>query len=120
MPRKEKLVCKLKISLYGLKAHRQWYLKFDRFIVSSSFTRLEVDYCCYSKRFENSYIMLLLYINDMLITGSSMKEIVNLKVRLAEEFSMKDLGPVRKILGMRINRERKRMLKVSQTEYVKV
>ena len=86
-------------------------MKFDRFIVSSGFTRLEVDHCCYSKWFENSYIMLLLYIDDTLITGSSMKEIMNLKARLAEEFSMKDLGHVKKILGMRINRERKEIAK---------
>jgi len=43
----------------------------------------------------------------MLIVGSSMNEIVNLKARLAKEFSMKDLGPTRKILEMRISRERK-------------
>ena len=41
----------------------------------------------------------------MLVTRSSMKEIVNLKARLAEELSMKDLGPAKNILGMRINGE---------------
>ena len=51
--------------------------------------------------------MLLLYVDGMLITGSNMKEIVNLKARLAEEFSMKDLGSTKKILGIRISRERK-------------
>ena len=73
------------------------YLKFDRFIVSSGFTRLEADHC-YSKWFENSCIMLLLYVNDMLVAGSSMKKIVNLKSRLAEEFSTKDLNPAKKFL----------------------
>jgi len=34
----------------------------------------------------------------MLVVGSSMKEIVNLKAKLVNEFSMKDLGPVKKIL----------------------
>ena len=90
----------------------QWYLKFDRFMVSSDFTTLEADHCCYSKWFENSYMMLLLYIDNMFVTGSSMKEIVNLNTSLAEKFSMKDLAPGRKILGMRIIRE-KRLLKVS-------
>jgi len=52
-------------------------------MVSNGFTRLEADHCCYSKWFEDSYIMLLLYVNDMFIAGSSMKEIVNLKARLA-------------------------------------
>ena len=42
--------------------------------------------------------MLLLYVDDMLVNGSSMKEIVNLKDSLAKEFTLKDLGPVRKIL----------------------
>ena len=43
----------------------------------------------------------------MLGAGSSMNEIVNLKPQLAREFSMRDLGPVKKILEMRIKRERK-------------
>jgi len=42
----------------------------------------------------------------MLVVGSSMKEIVNLKVKLAKEFSMKNLDPAKKILEMRINREK--------------
>ena len=49
-----------------------------------------------------------------------MKEIVNLKTKLAEEFSIKDLGPTKKILGMRISKEReKRLLKISQAKYMK-
>ena len=51
--------------------------------------------------------MLLFYVDDMLVEGSNIKEIVNLKARLTEEFSMKELDPARKILRMRINRERK-------------
>ena len=43
----------------------------------------------------------------MLVAGSSMKEIVNLKAQLARKFSMKDLSLAKKILGMRINREKK-------------
>jgi len=47
-PGKEQLICKLKKSLYGLKqAPRQWYLKFDKFMISSGFTRLQADHCCY-------------------------------------------------------------------------
>jgi len=39
-----------------------------------------------------------------------MKEIVNLKAKLAKEFSMEDLGPTKKILGMMISRERKEVV----------
>ena len=99
MLEKEQLVSKLKKSLYGLKqATRQWYLKFDRFMVNNDFTTLEANHCCYSKWFKNFYIMILLYVNGMLVAGSSMKEIMNLKDNLAKEFTMKNLGPARKIL----------------------
>ena len=74
------LVCKLKKSLYGLKqAPRQWYKKFDSFMHRIGFKRYEVDYCCYVKSFDNSFIILLLYVDDMLIAGSSIEEINNLK-----------------------------------------
>ena len=70
------------------------------------------DHCYYSKWFENSHIIRLLYVDDMLVAKSSMKEIVNLKAKLAKEFSIKDLSLAKKIFGMRINRE-KRLLKIS-------
>jgi len=82
---KEQLVCKHEKSLNGLKkAPRQWYLKFDRFMLRSGFTRLQADQCYYSKWFEKSYIILLVYVDDMLVVGSTMKEIVTVKAKLAE------------------------------------
>jgi hypothetical protein len=118
---KESQVCKLRKSLYGLKqAPRQWYKKFDSFMCNTGFTRCDADHCCYVKNFENSYIILLLYVDDMLVAGSSIKEINNLKKQLSKQFAMKDLGAAKQILGMRIIRDRANgTLKLSQTEYVK-
>ena len=45
----------------------------------TGFKRCEIDHCCYVKFFDNSYIILLLYVNDMLIAESSTKETNNLK-----------------------------------------
>ena len=74
----ENLVCKLRKSLYDLKqAPRQWYKKFDSFMHKIWFRRC--DHCCYVKFSDNSYIILLLYVDDMLIAGSSIEEINNLK-----------------------------------------
>ena len=81
----ESLVCKLRKSLYGLKqAPRQWYKKFDSFMHRIRFKRFEADHCCYVKSFDNSYIILLLYVDDMLIAGSSIEEINNLKKQLSK------------------------------------
>ena len=80
IPDKEHLIYKLKRRLYGLKqAPRQWYLKFDRLIASSGYARLHAAHCCYFKLFEDSYIILLLYVNDMFVAGSSIKEIMNFR-----------------------------------------
>ena len=117
----ENLVCKIRKSLYGLKqAPRQWYKKFDNFMHRIGFKRCESNHCCYVTSFDNSYIILLLYVTDMLIAGSSIKEINNLKKQLSKQFVMKDLGATKQILGMRIIRDKANgTLKLSQSENVK-
>ena len=103
----ENLVCKLRKSLYGLKqAPRQWYKKFDSFIHRIGFKRCEADHCCYVKSFDNSYVILLLYMDDMLIAVSSIEEINNLKKQFSKHFAMKDFGAAKQILGMRIIRDK--------------
>uniref|UniRef100_A0A3Q7J5W5 Reverse transcriptase Ty1/copia-type domain-containing protein n=1 Tax=Solanum lycopersicum TaxID=4081 RepID=A0A3Q7J5W5_SOLLC len=57
--------------------------------------------------------------DDMLIAGSSMREINNLKTRLSAAFEMKDLGPTKQILGMKISRDRSAgTLNLSQELYI--
>ena len=70
--------------------------------------------------FDNSYIILLLYVDDILITRSSIEEINNLKKQFSKQFAMKNLGAAKRILGMRIIRDKANgTLKLSQLEYVK-
>ena len=120
VPGKEDLVCKLKRSLYGLKqSPRQWYKRFDSFMLAHGFKRSQYDSCVYIKFVNGSPIYLLLYVDDMLIAAKSMKEITTLKAQLSSEFEMKDLGPAKKILGMEIKRDRKSsLLFLSQKKYI--
>ncbi|GKB75211.1 copia LTR rider [Tanacetum coccineum] len=114
-------VCLLKKSLYGLKqSPRQWYKRFDVYMISNGFSRSSYDNCVYFKEFApGMYIYLLLYVDDMLIACKSKSEIEYTKGLLRKEFDMKELGPARKILGMEIVRDRgSRTLKVSQSGYV--
>ena len=48
------------------------------------FKRCEFDHCCYVKFFGDSYIILLLYVDDMIIAESSIEEINNLKKKLSK------------------------------------
>uniref|UniRef100_A0A2N9I3V5 CCHC-type domain-containing protein n=1 Tax=Fagus sylvatica TaxID=28930 RepID=A0A2N9I3V5_FAGSY len=118
---KEHKVCRLKKSLYGLKqAPRQWYKKFDSFMVGQGYTRTDADHCVYVRQFPNGkFIILLLYVDDMLIVGQDANMVGSLKKELFKSFDMKDLGPARQILGMQILRDRKaKKLWLSQEKYV--
>jgi len=76
VPGKEKFVCKLKISLYGLKQSlRQWNKRFDSFMLLHGFKRSKYDSCVYIKHISGSPIYLLLYVDNMLIAAKSKIEI---------------------------------------------
>ena len=111
---KEHMVCRLKKSLYGLKqAPRQWYKKFDSFMVGHEYTKINANHCVYVKKFPDvKFLILLLYVDDMLIVGQDASMIGDLKKDLFKAFDMKDLGPARQILGMEIARW------LSQEKYV--
>ena len=74
-------MCKLKKSLYDLKqAPRKWYLKFDRFMHEHGYNRCHSDYCVYFKRLDDDdYIILCLYVDDMLVARSNINHIKGLK-----------------------------------------
>ena len=85
---------KLKKSLYGLKqAPKQWYKNFDSFMMSHGYNRTSSDHCVFTRKFsDDDFIILLLYVDDMLIIGHDSSKIDRLKRELNKSFSMKDLG----------------------------
>ena len=118
---KEHQVCRLKKSLYGLKqAPRQWYKKFESFMTELGYHKAQPDHCVFMKRYaEGDFIILLLYVDDMLIVGNATKRIALLKKALSKSFAMKDLGPAKQILCMKISRDRsKKLLWLSQERYI--
>jgi hypothetical protein len=77
-------------------------------MAEQGYTRCHLDHCVYFKRIKNgSYIILILYVDGILVVGSNMQDINLLKKKLDNSFPMKDLGASKKILGMRITRDRK-------------
>src|ERR1051325_1148699 len=106
---KEDYVCKLNRSLYGLKqSPRQWNRRFDKFMTRISFVRSQFDHCVYLRfRPGNSFLILLLYVDDILIESNNVEEVMRVKVELNKEFKMKDLGAASRILGIDSQRDRK-------------
>ena len=92
-PGQEKKVCKLVKSLYGLKqALMQWHEKFDKIALSYGFIVNDADKCIYSKSDNNDYVIICLYVDDMLIFGSNISCLNEIKKFLSSKFDMKDLG----------------------------
>ncbi|PNX72588.1 copia LTR rider, partial [Trifolium pratense] len=115
-------VCLLKKSLYGLKqSPRQWYHRFDDFLLKTEFVRSNYDSCVYMmKRNEKMILYLLLYVDDILMASSDKHEIQKLKEKLNGEFEMKNPGNAKRILGMDILRDRsKGDLFLSHHDYLK-
>ena len=102
---KKHSVCQLKKNLYGLKqALRQWYKKFDSFMVEHGYDKTTSDHCVFMKKFsDGGFIILLLYVDDMLIVGRDTNKIYKLKKELSKSFEMKDLGSTSQILGIKIS-----------------
>ncbi|KAL6341072.1 hypothetical protein AAG906_032187 [Vitis piasezkii] len=117
---KDGQVCLLKKSLYGLKQSlRQWYKRFDKYMLDIGFNRSSHDGCVYFKLTENSMVYLLLYVDDMLVACKEKRHLEQVKEMLKAKFEMKDLGSAKRILGTEIERDRsKRVLRLSQKSYI--
>ncbi|RVW68505.1 Retrovirus-related Pol polyprotein from transposon TNT 1-94 [Vitis vinifera] len=116
----EDLVCKLNKSIDGLKqASRQWYLKFDRIITQNGFKENTVDRCIYLRVNGSSYIFLVLYVDDILLTSNDSNLLIETKHILSTHFDMKDLGEASYVLGIKILRDGANgVLKLSQRTYI--
>ncbi|KAL9266872.1 Retrovirus-related Pol polyprotein from transposon TNT 1-94-like protein [Drosera capensis] len=115
-------VYRLSKSLYGLKqASRQWYKKFEFVMKLQGYKKTKDDHCMFVKNFSaDDFIILLLYVDDMLIVGKSASRIDKLKKQLSQSFSIKDMGPIKKILGIKIDRDKgAKKLCISQEKYIK-
>jgi hypothetical protein len=116
----EHLVCKLKRSLYGLKqASRQWYLKFDEVVTSFGFVENPFDECIYMKVCGSHFIILVLYVDDILLASNDVGILHDTKTMLSKSFDMKDLGEAAYVLGIEIHRDRSQcLLGLSQKAYI--
>ena len=94
-------VCLLHKSLYGLKqSPRAWFDKFSNFLLSFGFVCSFSDPSLFVCVKNSDVIMLLLNVDDMVITGDSSKLLSNLLNELNKQFKMKDLGKLNYFLGI--------------------
>ena len=96
-------VCHLRRALYDLKqAPRAWFAKFSSTISRLGYMASHYDSALFLCRTDKCTILLLLYVNDMIITGDDLSGIQYLKDFLSQQFEMKDLGHLSYFLGLEI------------------
>ena len=117
-PGQENKVCKLNKSLYGLKQTlKQCHDKFDNALLKNGLLSVEVDKCVYIKCTEKECVIIALYVDDMLIFGTSLSVVHSTKRFLASQFDTKDMDEAKVILGVKNTRMGDSIM-LSQEHYV--
>ena len=111
-------VCCLRKSLYGLKqSPHAWFGKFSQVIKKFDMQKSKFDHPVFYRNFEVGIILLVVYVDDIVITGIDMTGISLLKSFLHSQFHSKDLGMLKYFLGVEVMRS-KHGIFLSQRKYV--
>jgi Reverse transcriptase (RNA-dependent DNA polymerase) len=109
-------VCRLQKSLYGLKqASRNWFEKFTDSLKKVGFKQFVADYSLFTLACGESFIAILVYVDDLIITGNNLSYISHLKRYLNDLFHLKDLGNLKYFLGIEVARSSEGVFCVSES-----
>ncbi|XP_019055704.1 PREDICTED: uncharacterized protein LOC109115797 [Nelumbo nucifera] len=99
----EQKVCKLKKSLSGLKqSPRVWFGRFHQAVQQMGFKQCQTDHTLFVKKEQGRTLALIVYVDDIVITGDWVSDIQRVKNFLVTQFEVKDLGPLRYFLGIEL------------------
>ncbi len=109
-------VCHLLKALHGLKqAFREWYLTLILYLMNLEYKRLEHDHFVFSHK---NIIIIAIFVDELLLLGSYLAEISNLKKQLGDRYCIRDMGPISWYLGVQIIRDRpNRTLYINQSAF---
>ena len=101
------------------KASRSWNLCYDEVVKGKDFIKNEDEPYVYKKVSGSVFVFLVLYMDDILLIRNDIPMLQSTKIWLLENFTMKDMGEVAYILGIRIYRDRSKwLLGLSQSTYI--
>ena len=111
-------VCRLRKALYGLKqSPRAWFGRFTQVMKKYGYRQGNADHTLFIKRKDGKVTLLIIYVDDMIVTGDDTMEIERLQGHLSSEFEMKDLGGLKYFLGIEVARSQEGIY-LSQRKYI--
>lgn len=111
-------VCLLKKALYGLKqAPCAWFNKLSSTLLHLGFIASQVDHSLFVFHTSTICLFLLIYVDDIILTGNNIPAINRLIKSPKLEFVVKDLGPLHFFLGIHVTRSGSG-LHLSQSKYI--
>ena len=106
-------------SLYGLKqAPRAWNTRLDRSMKSLGFKKCSKEQAVYTRNNGEEALIVGVYVDDLIVTGSSAEGINGFKEQMMKEFEMSDLGLLSYYLGIEVD-QKKECITLRQTAYAK-
>jgi transposase InsO family protein len=100
---KENAVLKLNKALYGLRqAPRAWYAKLHDSLTSLGFVRSPSEHAVYRRGDSSSYLLVGVYVDDLIITGTDTQAVLDFKEQMKQLFRMSDLGLLSYYLGIEV------------------
>lgn len=97
-------VCKLNKSIYGLKqAPRAWYEKLKNCLLGLGFQRSTSDFYLFFKKTDGALMLVLVYVDDILLTEASQSQILEVIKLLNDQFALKHRGLVNYFLGLKVS-----------------
>ncbi|GAU26774.1 hypothetical protein TSUD_317720 [Trifolium subterraneum] len=114
------MVCKLNKALYGLKqSPRAWFDRLKATLISFGFTANKCDPSLFMIKTGGLHLIVLVYVDDIIITGNSLPKIQQLISKLNAECALKQLGTLDYFLGIEVFHLSNGALLLSQTKYIR-
>lgn len=114
------LVCRAIKGIYGLKqSPRLWNANIHATMLRLGFVQFPSEPCMYSKGTAGKEIYVAIYVDDLVIATSDMSEMQSFKEELFCTYKMKDLGPIKHLLGMEVTQDLiNGTIKITQSNYI--
>ncbi|MFV0960674.1 reverse transcriptase domain-containing protein, partial [Klebsiella pneumoniae] len=101
-------LCHLKKAIYSLKqSPRAWYSKLSQALSQAQFSKCKCDHSIFLRKRGSLSTIVLIYVDDIIITGSDKEGIEKIKFFLKQKFDIKDLGKIKYFLGIEFARSNK-------------